>query len=77
MSSIKPYPRHCAFCKKHSVVKRRISYHGTFLLNGKLEKFHIPELEIDECENCKEQFFTSKTDEMIQALHRKLGLKDV
>lgn len=75
LTKVKPYPRHCAACDKHSVVRRQIPYEAHVRHDGKLHSFHITALELDECENCGEQYFTVDTDEQISlALRSFLGL---
>jgi DNA-directed RNA polymerase subunit N (RpoN/RPB10) len=62
----KPYPRRCAACGQISVSKCYIPYNAEILHGGKLHKFLIPNLGIDRCESCGEQFFTTSTDGQIE-----------
>jgi len=71
----KPYPRRCAACGEVTVIQSHISYDAEVRHDGKLHEFHIPSLEIDECRNCKEQYFTSVTDDQMNlGLRKHLGL---
>lgn len=51
-----------------SVYKSRIPYNAEIARNGMLYSFLIPELAIDQCNNCGEQFFTVSTDEHIETI---------
>lgn len=42
----KPYPRRCTFYHKDSVSKSHIPYEIQFLVNGKIQNFSIPELDV-------------------------------
>lgn len=66
-STAKPYPRFCAECGQERVTRTRIVYNAEMKHDGKLHHFVVDDLPIDRCENCNEQWFTSETDEAIQA----------
>jgi YgiT-type zinc finger domain-containing protein len=66
-SSAKPYPRFCAECGQERVAPTRIVYSAEMKHDGKVHHFVVDDLPIDQCENCHEQWFTSETDEAIQA----------
>ena len=52
-----------------------ISYTAKVKHDGKLYEFLIPQLVIDQCEHCGEQFFTNSTDEQIsREMRAKIGL---
>ena len=71
----KSYPRYCAECGKSAVQKTTISYAAKVKHDGKHYEFLIPQLVIDQCEDCGEQFFTNSTDEQIsRELRAKVGL---
>jgi DNA-binding transcriptional regulator YiaG len=75
LTKARPYPRHCAACDRDRVVLRQIPYEARVRHDGKLHSFHITALEVDECENCGEQYFTVDTDEQVSlALRSFLGL---
>ncbi len=57
-----PYPRCCVECEKESVVRLAIPYNAEVKHDGKLHSFLIPELHIDKCTNCGEEYFSSETD---------------
>lgn len=61
----RPYPRKCVSCGQTTVEKAIIPYDAEVKHNGKMVKFHVPQLDIDCCTNCGEQFFTNETDDQI------------
>lgn len=63
----RPYPRFCPECGKESVVSKRIPYNAKQKHDGKVHQFYVDDLPIEQCENCNEQWFTSTTDDVIQA----------
>ena len=71
----RPYPHRCFACGQDVVNQRQIAYDAKVRHDGKLHSFHIPSLQIDQCDNCGEQYFTSNTDEQINlGLRKQLGL---
>jgi putative zinc finger/helix-turn-helix YgiT family protein len=75
VSPAKPYPRYCAECANTAVQKTTISFTAKVKHDGKLYEFLIPQLVIDQCDHCGEQFFTNSTDEQIsRELRQKVGL---
>lgn len=71
----RPYPRRCFACGKDTVNQTCIPHDAKVRHDGKLHAFHIPSLQIDQCEHCGEQYFTSDTDEQINlGLRKHLGL---
>lgn len=71
----KPYPRRCAACGEVGVRQTQIEYDAEVRHDGKLHAFRIPLLEIDQCGDCGEQYFTSVTDDLISlGLRQHLGL---
>lgn len=71
----RPYPRRCFACGKDTVNQTCIPHEAKVRHDGKLYAFHIPSLQIDQCEHCGEQYFTSDTDEQINlGLRKHLGL---
>ena len=60
-----PYPRCCVECDNESVVRVAIPYNAEVKHDGKLHSFFIPELHIDKCTNCGEEYFSSETDGQI------------
>ena len=71
----KPYPRYCAECGNPAVQKATIAYTAKVKHDGKHYEFLVPQLVIDQCEHCGEQFFTNSTDEQIsRELRAEVGL---
>lgn len=73
----KPYPRKCSDCGKVSVFESNIPYNAEIVLNGMLYSFLIPELAIDQCNSCGEQFFTVSTDEHIEVAFLKYASEEM
>ena len=59
------YPRCCVECDNETVVRLAIPYSAEVKHDGKLHSFFIPELHIDKCTNCGEEYFSSETDGQI------------
>ncbi|MBI2478090.1 MAG: hypothetical protein HYV60_05420 [Planctomycetia bacterium] len=75
ISAGKPYPRRCSECGKVAVRSVTIAYDAKLKHDGKLHEFHIAELPVDRCDDCKEEFFTNVTsDAKSDALRLHLGL---
>jgi DNA-binding transcriptional regulator YiaG len=75
VSADKPYPRRCSECGKVAVRSVKIPYDAKIKHDGKLHEFHIAELPVDRCDECKEEFFTNVTsDAKSDALRGHLGL---
>jgi len=71
----KPYPRHCPECGKVEVHPATIPYDAEVKHDGRLYRFHIPALQVNQCAACGETFFTNSTDDQIsQALRDHLSL---
>lgn len=71
----RPYPRRCAECGKVTVVAATIPYNAEVKHDGKLHKFHISKLNVNKCQSCGEEFFSTSTDEQISAsLRSVIGL---
>lgn len=71
----KPYPRRCAECGKESVSQTTIAHDATVKHDGKIHEFCIPELPVDQCDDCGEVFFTTvSSDAKADALKEHLGL---
>lgn len=69
------FPRRCAECGQGAVQRTLIAYEAEVKHDGKLYKFEIPELKIEQCSNCGEQYFDAETDYQISAgLRSHLGL---
>ena len=60
-----PYPRYYVECEKETVVRLAIPYNAEVKHDGKLHSFFIPELHIDKCTNCGQEYFSSETDGQI------------
>lgn len=60
-----PYPRTCVECDNETVVCTTIPYNAEVKHDGKLHAFLIPELRIDKCTACGEEYFSSETDSQI------------
>ena len=60
-----PYPRTCVECDNETVVCLTIPYNAEVKHDGKLHSFLIPELRIDKCTACGEEYFSSETDSQI------------
>jgi YgiT-type zinc finger domain-containing protein len=74
----RPYPRRCFACGKDTVSQTRIPYDAKVRHDGKHHAFHIPSLQIDQCNHCGEQYFTAVTDDQIRVgLRKHLGLLTV
>jgi DNA-binding transcriptional regulator YiaG len=74
-SAEKPYPRRCAACGEIAVSKQFIQYDAEVRHDGKLYSFPITNVRIDQCQKCREQYFTNATSEQINLeLRRYLGL---
>jgi DNA-binding transcriptional regulator YiaG len=70
-----PSPRNCADCGEPSIQRVAIFYVAQVKHDGKLHEFCIPELLINQCDRCGEQFFTSRTNDQIAAsLRAHIGL---
>ena len=75
VSADKPYPRRCSECGKVAVRPAKIAYNAKIKHDGKLHEFHIAELPVDRCDECKEEFFTNATSDVkSDALRLHLGL---
>ena len=73
-SGDKLYPRRCCECGKIAVHPAKIAYTAKIKYDGKLHEFHIAELPVDQCQECKEEFFTNATsDAKSDALRRHLS----
>lgn len=71
----KPYPRRCSECGQLAVRSVTIGYDAKIKHDGKLHEFHIAELSVDRCDECKEEFFTNVTsDAKSDALRQHLSL---
>lgn len=71
----RPYPRKCAECGEVAVEQKVIPYDAEVKHDGKLHKFHIDHLVIDQCSHCGEQYFTNDTDDQISSgLRLHVGL---
>lgn len=60
-----PYPRICVECDYEMVTSWNIPYNAKVKHDGKLHTFLIPELRIDKCTACGEEYFSSETDSQI------------
>ncbi len=60
-----PYPRVCSECDQETVAPCSIPYHAEVKHDGKQHSFFIPELQIDKCSACSEEYFSSETDRQI------------
>jgi formylmethanofuran dehydrogenase subunit E len=69
----KPYPRRCAKCGEVKVVEAVIEYDGKVKRNGQLHSFSIPDLIVDQCSTCGEQFFTTETSDQIDRCTLKIA----
>lgn len=71
----KSYPRRCGECGKVAVRSAKAPYTAKIKHDGKLHEFRIAKLPIDQCEACKEEFFTNvSSDAKSDALREHLGL---
>ena len=71
----RPYPLPCSECGKFDVWPTTIAYKAEVKHDGRLHKFDIPELHVNQCKACNEIYFSSVTDEQIsQALRERLSL---
>jgi DNA-binding transcriptional regulator YiaG len=71
----KPYPLRCAECWKPELWPATIPYDAEILHDGRLHKFHIPALNVDQCRACGEIMFSNRTSqELSTALRAHVGL---
>lgn len=74
----RPYPRHCFVCAETSITQSFVPHDAKVRHEGKVHEFHIPNLQVDRCELCGEQYFTAETDDQISlGLRKHLGLLTV
>ena len=71
----KPYPRRCGECGAVAVTAATIAYDAQIKHDGKVHSFHIPALPVDQCNECRELFFTNvSSDAKSDGLRKHLGL---
>jgi DNA-binding transcriptional regulator YiaG len=71
----KPYPLRCPECWNPEVWPATIGYDARVRHGGRLHKFHIPDLQVDQCRQCREILFSNTTDRQISdALRAHVGL---
>lgn len=64
---IKQYPRSCCFCGLDAVNAVAIRYCGQVRISGELKTVFMKSLPVDKCNYCGEIYFTTRTDEAINA----------
>ncbi len=71
----RPFPYPCAECGKLDVWLTTILHNAEVNHDGRLQKFNIPKLQVQQCKACSEIYFDHVTDEQIsQALREHLSL---
>jgi hypothetical protein len=63
--------RPCPGCNCHKVVTTKIVYQATMKKQGEFIQFTVPELPIDECRCCKEQWMTKKSYKVLREILKK------
>jgi len=66
----RPFPWRCRRCGKTQVVMTTTSYDAEVRHDGRLHAFTIPRIDIPVCQACREQVFTEKVDDQINAALR-------
>lgn len=69
------FPWPCSECGKLDVWPTTIAYEAEVKHDGRLHKFDVPKLQVNQCRACNEIYFASAADEQIsQALRDHLSL---